>query len=593
MQSLRARLNTYIDDRSKITAEQAEVIRATGNLAIRACPGSGKTRIVGTRFAYEIVNWDKTRGGIAALSFTNVALEEIADQLEGLGLPRLVSFPHFLGTLNSFVDQFIFLPYGHLVMGGTPISRRPELVLDHNRHWISRRFPLPGSFKNYSICDFHYDSDGSLVWIGSPAQYAPPPANPTTAAGTKARMAHAGFATHTDAMYWALKVLEGYPQIAHAVAARFPEIIVDEFQDTSEVQLAILWRLHKTGLSTLVFIGDPDQSIYEFHHANPGALLSLMSEKGWIPFNLRHNFRSSQSICNVSYKFSSLPQPDQASGDCRDCSIPSMVKVYPDRDIATLPATFQRLISDYGLDHKRSAILTLKNSNVDRLSGAKTPRSFPSTVNWVTRRLIEAAHARDNGRMQEALETTGYCMLDIGFGVSNYGPNRSALGSIPYRYWKQGCYKLLSALPPTNLELAKWLSEAKSVVATLLEEKCWPCCSSLGRRFPQPRSADSNKPTHSFLANGAQLTNIAVKTIHGAKGETHDATMVVASPVLKGQGKSDVLDWFHSLDSNGLRPETVRRAYVAMTRPRRLLVVAVPESAWGKCRQHFIGFKVV
>jgi len=593
MISPKVNLEDYLNDRCQVTDDQAAVVRAAGNLAVRACPGSGKTRTVGTRLAYRIANWEKPHSGVAALSFTNVAMDEIAEQLERLGFPRTVSFPHFMGTINSFVDQFIFLPHGHLVMGEKCLSRRPELVLDHNRHWVSVRFPLGGELRDYSICDFHYDIDGCLVWTSAVGQYLPPPANPNDAAPVKTKMARAGFATHTDAMYWALRVLRTYPQIARGVATRFPEIMVDEFQDTSDVQLAILSELHKTGLCTLVLMGDPDQSIYEFHRARPEALISAMSRKDWKSFNLRHNFRSSQLICDVSSRFSSLTEPSKASGNCRDCPISPMVKVYADRDISSLPEAFEATVLAHGLDPSKSAILTLKNSNVDRLAGMKTGREFPRAIHRPTRRLIKAAHARDDGHIGDALEATGYCILDIVFGVSTYGPNRSSLGDISYRHWKRSCYELLCALPTTDLELAAWLCEAKSVITAFLQERGWPGDSSLGRRFPHLKSADAHKPASDFLVQQPKLFSASIKTIHGAKGETHDATMVVASPVLKGQGSSDARDWFDPLDACGLRPESVRRLYVAMTRARRLLLISIPQSAWPKCKPHFEGFQTI
>ena len=57
-----------------------------------------------------------------------------------------------------------------------------------------------------------------------------------------------GYASYSDAMFIAMKVLEEHKEVAELVATRFDEIIVDESQDTSDVQLACLKILKQTCL---------------------------------------------------------------------------------------------------------------------------------------------------------------------------------------------------------------------------------------------------------------------------------------------------------------------------------------------------------
>jgi superfamily I DNA/RNA helicase len=60
-----------------LTNKQIEIVSKEGKTVIRACPGSGKTYAVGARLASKMSTWDKTHQGIAVLSFTNVAWQEI------------------------------------------------------------------------------------------------------------------------------------------------------------------------------------------------------------------------------------------------------------------------------------------------------------------------------------------------------------------------------------------------------------------------------------------------------------------------------------------------------------------------------------
>lgn len=77
---------------------------------VRACPGSGKTKLFAEILNNIISTWTENIGGVAALSFTNVAQEEITKKLG-----EQLQYPHFVGTLDSFMLRYVVRPFGHLV----------------------------------------------------------------------------------------------------------------------------------------------------------------------------------------------------------------------------------------------------------------------------------------------------------------------------------------------------------------------------------------------------------------------------------------------------------------------------------------------
>ena len=99
-----------------VSDEQREAIEQHGKFVLLACPGSGKTFTVAHRLAKRLKEQNFSHAGIATLSFTNVAHEEISQQLQELGCPAVPPYPHFLGTIDHFINTWIFLPFGHLVM---------------------------------------------------------------------------------------------------------------------------------------------------------------------------------------------------------------------------------------------------------------------------------------------------------------------------------------------------------------------------------------------------------------------------------------------------------------------------------------------
>ena len=122
-------------------------------------------------------------------------------------------------------------------------------------------------------------------------------------------------------MFWSLQVLRRFPAVAAAVAGRFDEILVDEAQDTSELQLACLAELCTTDrLRSLVLVGDLEQSIYSFQGASPQALADLVGQRNLTPMSLVENHRSSQHLCDAAVHFCSRHEPDRAVGEYADHS---------------------------------------------------------------------------------------------------------------------------------------------------------------------------------------------------------------------------------------------------------------------------------
>ena len=593
MNRLATTVQAFIDDPDYLTPAQRKAVQSEGNFAVIACPGSGKTRTVGARLACRIANWQHRHSGVAALSFTNVAQDEIRRQLRELGVRAGAGVPHFLGTINSFVNRFVFLPFGHLVMAEKPLRRRPNLILDYNEDWVAYRFKLEDGLEKYRVIDFHFTLDGSFTWLRPRGQPGiEPPPHFVGVARQKRKLAAFGYATHSDAMFYALETLRRHPRVARSVAGRFREILIDEFQDTSELQLEILRTLLRTKRCTMGLIGDPDQSIYEFHHAEPTALAKIRAKGTWPVYELDRNFRSSQLICSAIAQFSSRSSPASAAGEDRECPFEPIVFPFEDKEVSSLAPLFLEIIKEAGIEPAKAVITTLKNSVVKRIAGDRQPKRWPPRVTKLARKLACAAFERDSGFSESAFCRIEYSLLELRSGKSDYGWQRENLGDVPYREWVHDVCEFLNQLPKADSDLNSWLSAAKPRAEAFVSRKGWQPAKELGRVFSRSRKGGS-KPVAEFIQHKGTELPFAVKTIHGVKGETYDATLVVGSPVLKKGGESDVPGWFPASADSDVHVESVRRVYVAMSRPRKLLAIAVPRSAWHCCRRSMKGFRFV
>jgi len=282
-----------------LSEKQREIVfNKSGKFVVRACPGSGKTYCVGARLARLILDWNNDYAGIAALSFTNVAWQEIEKKYsEEIYIGSKISFPNFIGTIDSFINKFIFLPHGHLVL---KCNCRPTLVGEPHGIWTGKYFS-DSLFDNIS-----YKIDGSLYAIND--MIMPPNwLTKTNIIRSKKNTNTAGFATQSDANYFAMKILEKFPQIAKAIAFKFPYLIVDEAQDTSDIQMRIIDLLIANGLNEVMLVGDPDQAIFEWNDARPDLLIQKFNEWNNSVY-LNENRRSSQKICNFTFGISSLTE---------------------------------------------------------------------------------------------------------------------------------------------------------------------------------------------------------------------------------------------------------------------------------------------
>ena len=85
---------------TNFTIEQKDYIQSTidDHVYLEACPGSGKTEVVAAKVAKEISNWNKDPSGIAILSFSNSATDELKDRIGKFSTSNLKFYPHFIGT---------------------------------------------------------------------------------------------------------------------------------------------------------------------------------------------------------------------------------------------------------------------------------------------------------------------------------------------------------------------------------------------------------------------------------------------------------------------------------------------------------------
>jgi len=553
-----------------LSDKQREIVfDKSGKFVVRACPGSGKTFCVSARLARLILGWEKEYEGIAAVSFTNVAWQEIEKKYsEEFQLGNGISFPHFLGTIDSFINKYIFLPYGHLVL---KCKSRPTLVGEPHGIWTGKYFS-DSLFDNIS-----YKIDGSFYAISDRVM----PANwldNVNITRSKKNINKGGFATQSDANYFAMKILEGFPQIAKAVALRFPYLIVDEVQDTSEIQMRIIDLLIANGLNEVMLVGDPDQAIFEWNDARPD-LLNQKFHDWENSIVLNESRRSSQLICNATFNISSLEEVSSAvSEEVKNFDHPPRVILYND-NLPLIVADFIEECNQGGIvvSEETVAVIYRSKNLINDITGIpEVPfGSSPwTTHDNYTKDFAKGKFLYDNGDFKGGFKAIEKALLKQvrNLPFCSEETIEETIRRIGFVSFKSQVFGFINLLPKTDTTLGNWI-KATNQILTENKLKFQLSITNAGTNYTFQQV---------FLNESEKVTdrNYRLGTVHSVKGETFDATLLVLKTKGIGKAYKTILNQNISISES----EELRIAYVGITRPRKILVIAVPnqenKTAW-------------
>lgn len=556
-----------------LSEKQKEIVfEKSGKFVVRACPGSGKTYCVSARLARLIAKWKKQYQGVAAVSFTNVAWREIEKNFsEKFHSGDKISFPHFLGTIDSFVNKYIFLPYGHLIL---KCDKRPTLVGEPHGIWSGGRYERdPNQY--FDICSF--DINGELFPTGNPQSFhfswknnndGSVNGNVLNLLEAKKNLLGKGYANQADANYFALKILAAFPSIAKAIAFRFPYLIVDEAQDTSAIQMRIIDLLIANGLIEVMLVGDPDQAIFEWNDARPDLLNQKFNE--WEnSVVLNENRRSSQRICNFTYNISSLDEPSSAvSNDVKDFAYPPKVIIYNDN----LPQVIEEFIAEceqneIQVSKETTAIIYRSNSVFNEISGQAAIIISP----WLkqdnyTKDFAKGKFLYDNGNFKGGFKAIEKAILKQVGNLSFCSEDtiEQMIDKIGFTKFKSQVFHFIKSIPKTDISLGNWVAATN----TSLQQ------NSINIQLGINNEGANYSFSQVFLNESEAVTERKYRlgTVHSVKGETFDAILLILKTKGIGRAYKTILNQNVSISDN----EELRIAYVGMTRPRKVLVIAVP-----------------
>ncbi|MEJ6007755.1 ATP-dependent helicase [Paucibacter sp. AS339] len=284
--------------------DQWAAYAATGNCAILAGPGSGKTKTVTVKIAQLLAEDVHRPRRIACITYSNACVGELRARLNRLGIDdgdRLQ-----LSTVHSFCLTELVLPYAGMagmdapdpLVVASPAQAR-QLFTEAYRSKLASN--PPNWFRTAS------DKLRRTVPDRASDEWRNWPGGETAVIEAyEALLKDNGLIDFDGLVLAGLALVETHEWVRRAIRAKYPVVVVDEYQDLGLPLHRIVLALIRAGVRVIA-VGDPDQSIYGFTGAKPALLKALARMRGMQAITLKLNYRCADKIIAASKSL--LPDP--------------------------------------------------------------------------------------------------------------------------------------------------------------------------------------------------------------------------------------------------------------------------------------------
>lgn len=581
-----------------LNEERIAYLQARGKIILNACPGSGKT----TTIAKKIIELEQSKeidsySGIACLSFTNSAKDEINESYSKLS-GKILRFPNHVSTIDSFINKFITLPFYNILNRD---FNRPK-ILDHTNildemwknEYIGRDGKLREGLKRpLNNPEYKAKNNRSIFYAYPPSSIRIEPNGTFTVEGKtpsngtvdidkfknycqliKQTQFKKGLISTGDSAFIALHILKTNPKICQWLALRFPFIIIDEAQDNSLIQHAIFEELSKQGLKNIELIGDPYQSLYEWRDANPNEFLKKYNEdESWSSFDLTNNRRSPQNIIDI---FSILRKEEDSKINCVDnpkLANSIIVYKYSENNIQSIIKHYEELCSDSSFE--KNNIVVRGNSLKNQLLG-KTTEERPWGIE-LPKEIITAKNRFLGNDIKNSINEMRTISIKLLNPESDYHQLKEIeRDSKEDHFFNSLLFQILNELPSFELSVANWTNQTQVFMKEKLSldyDVDFNLRNRKSKYFNKEKTLNESVNIH--FRKSYSEANIPITTIHQVKGKTLDSVLIFFND--KKHTNNIVFEDISNPENN-FPDEKKRLIYVAMSRPKKILAMAFPET---------------
>ncbi|SUX47178.1 UvrD-helicase domain-containing protein [Chryseobacterium indoltheticum] len=368
-------------------SEHTDFIRDFTVLDLQAVPGSGKTTALLAKLIILERKLPFTDGsGVLVLSHTNAAIDEIKEKIQK-HCPKLFSYPNFIGTIQSFVDEFLAIPIYNLKfkkkLDWIDSERyQDELVKLFNIIAWNKDYEEPAKWfyqrhinkatseangndslkkelcKKYiekEIRDLHYDFITNEIKNSNNDVLLKDVTNKKFI-GLKTiilEVLKRGIMSYDYAYHFAEFYIHKIPVIKEILQKRFSFVFVDEMQDMDTHQYNLLEKIfydEGSSVSKIQRIGDKNQSIY-----NSVKVTNVWYDRAKV-LRLNGSQRLSKPIATVLKKFALHTEQTFDIIGKNECDIKPHILVFENNKIENVISCFAQLVKEYKLSDSKKPI---------------------------------------------------------------------------------------------------------------------------------------------------------------------------------------------------------------------------------------------
>lgn len=509
-------------------------------LAVIAGAGTGKTRAITHRIAYQTATGRFTQGAVLAVTFTTKAAGELRARLRGLGFGKASA-----RTFHSAALRQARYFWPRVMNSELPevLGNRIGLVAE-----AANRVDLPTDTGTLR------DLAGEITWAKvsnvTPSDYAElafqagrdlAAAGPEQVAAAfehyEAAKRRRAVIDYEDILLCAALVLSDHPDVATEVQAGYRHLLVDEYQDVNPLQQRLL-RLWLGPGSDLCVVGDPAQTIHSFAGARSDYLTEFpASHRGAEIVRLVRDYRSTNQVVSLANRLSGGTRGVQLQAQAGDGPEPEFAEAGSEPGEAAAVADWLERLAATGVPYNEMAVLYRINAQSPAYESVLAERGIAYQVRGadgfyarpeVRQALRDLARQVELGLAEPAEQQVKGVLANLG-----WTPQPPPGGGSLRERWES-----LAALADLAFGL---MGEADDPLAAVVGEL-------------QARAEIEQVPA---------VAGVTLSTIHSAKGLEWDAVAVV--------GVQEGLIPFALAQSPLQVAEEKRLLYVAVTRARRHL----------------------
>lgn len=559
-------VNAYFEKKLQEIREddmQLAAYKAVNNTVVIAGPGSGKTTVLTLKVMQLLAEVIYPPRGLACLTYSTEAVREFKSRLVKLGLEKRKNV--FLGTVHSFCLSEIITPFAALYpQYKIPLPIRIISEAEKNRLFDSQNYE--GTPK---LIDVDKERTRNIKGISRVAIESYDIAL-KAAISFEELLIQNGYLDFISMVKKSVELIKNEPYVRKALEAKYPWIIVDEYQDLGKpLHELILTLLNLTRIKVFA-VGDADQSIYDFQGAAPDYLVELSQRQDVSCIHLKNNYRSSQTIVDASEYVLKSSRGYIASGKLRDYHAKLEFIECP----KGMDEQYERVIEQIsrfhteGIPYHEIAVLVGNNKQVAELAQECSRQNIPAYI------------ARQSFRLTDLIIWTQNCAKWVSDKCSvsfdeicstwkSFISQKRIISEDDYFLLKRTIFQTLTASKVYTDNLSEWLcyldKEVGIVSAFTASERYPDEIDNFNKLLETARSHDTQLTIKFLTRLGIPENQVVLTTRHSSKGLEFDVV------VLPGMEK----DSFPSYYDNTPRKlaEARRLCFVSVSRARKACIL--------------------